>query len=242
MSSVIYLNTRDRDDGQNDNAIFYANKSQLSGYKKLTLESFSMQHSMYPFSPTRCNNIIYVQIAGITSTTYEAVIPANNYTSSQFTTELATQLNSAASGIWTVTYDSQSGKLTITKNGTFRFVDGPCSGHAEVGYDLTDTVFELSKVMHSPLNLSGTQYIDVVTNIAGSSWNSTGTYTVLVRVPLSESFGDVIIYNANLKHSLMTRGSMTQLEFALRDDRGRRLGLDENSHVNYTFLLEEVHE
>jgi hypothetical protein len=242
MTSYLYFNTRDRDEGEfNDMATFYVNKSQLRGTKLLTLESISLQHTMVPFSPTRCNNILYVQTTN-DATTYEAVIPANNYNSTEFVTTLTSALDSATGDSWSVSYDTQSGKLTLNTNGpTFRIVSGECSAHAEVGWDLEITGFQSgATVLHTPLNLSGTQYVDVVTNMSGLSYNSTGTYTVLVRIPVRESFGEIIIYNSAFKHSIMTRGSMDQVTLGLRDDRGRRLGLDNNSYVSYAFMLENV--
>ena len=186
-----------------------------------------------------------MQTAGVTGTTYEAVIPTNNYNATQFIAALKTALDSATGDTWTVTYDSQSGRMNMNSGGpTWRIIDGECSAREEVGWNPSRTGFTsgAALTLPTPLDLSGTQYVDISTNIAGNSYNSTGTYTTLVRIPVVQSFGEVIIYTSNFPHSLITRGSVDQINLQLRDDKGRRLNLQENSHVSYAIKLDRLGE
>lgn len=243
MSRAIHFNTADRDEGVNNaNCIFYRTDFRSFRNQDLTLIDMNVPITFYPISVYRHNYRLYLQEDGVTATTFVATLTTNtNYTGLTLATEVASALNGSGTGkTYTATYDLDTNRLTVTTSaGTFRLVDGTESAHEEVGYDVSDSAFYgTSFNFPYPIDVSGTKYIDVLTNVgSGSSWNSTGTYNITARVTNIASFGEILQHSFNFPLRMRMTQSSDRISFQLRDDRGYIIELGPNSHASFTFLL-----
>lgn len=240
QSHYIYLNTRDRDEGSNANAVFYIDKRTMPREFMLTLESIQFPHHMYPFSNERRATTIYW--SEDTPATLQASITINrNYTGSTLASELTSVMSAASSRTYTASYDIDTKKIKISVDiGTFRILSGENDINSEIGFD--EGLVLASEVEGSnPVDLSGTKYVDVVSSLGGGlNYNSTGAYSVLCRMPTSASFGEVVLYEPQLKHSIIGQNTNNSISIALRDDRGNYVQLGSNGYVGYAFQISRV--
>lgn len=216
----------------------FAAANDLTNYV-LSMESVSFPNAVYPINSN--NNKIYWKEDGggtITSTLTE-----NNYTGSEMATELQTQLN-ADTGLartYTVAYDSQSKKLTITVDSgipdTIQFVNGDNNAYDELGYNAPTSAATVLTADY-PVRLDGTQYVDVVSTIGNLNYSSNGRTNILARVPVLSSFGSVIFYENDSDDLLdLVQYDMANIEVRLLDDKGNLWNLPANSNVSYVLKL-----
>jgi len=245
---LVFLNTQDRVEGTDPyDAVFNIssiNVSNILNYS-LTMKDVEIPNTAYPISAARGNNTIYFQEDNNTGVTYSGTFPEKEYTGSTFAAAIKTIMDAATGNayVYTVSYDAYTKKLTIN-NATmdaFRIVDGPLSAHREMGWDVinvTDfksiTAYELAW----PIDIVGTNYVDICTNIGVRNVNTTSSQNVLFRVPISGAFGAIIYYsNYDTDSIFMSADSLTGLRFTLRDDRNRLFTIAGNSNVSFTLKL-----
>lgn len=230
----IHLNTRDRESGTNQNATFSVRRGSLPEAFRATLESIQFPHQMYPFSTDRENTFLEVIESGTPKT---VVFDVNrNYTGTSLATELTTAMNAAMTGTVTVTYDTETKKLTFVSTATFSFSAASTSLN-ELGSPST-TVTATSHESRFPVDLSGTKYVDVVSTMGGHrNVCTTGPYGVLARMPALASFGEVVLYEPPQRHEVQCMLHGETLTIQLRDDRGRLVQLGDNGYVGYSFQI-----
>jgi hypothetical protein len=242
MSTFLFLNTKDRAEGTNEDATFNIPASQIYGGQQLTLESMQFPHMMYPISEERGNHIIYFYEAATPATIRQAMVAVNvNYDLTSFADAIEVAMLAAGTAATIVTVrDSVNLKLTLNGIAAPTIVDGPFSMHNEMGYDLTQGAL-LALTMANPVDLSGTKYIDVIARMGSHySYNSTGTYTVLSRVPVLSNFGAAVLHNPSLKMGINVNSSMPSIRLSLRDDRGRKVQMGSNAFISYSFMLSAI--
>lgn len=238
----LFFNTRDRNEGTNENSVFYIDKRSMPRDFMLTLESIQFPHHMYPFSSKRKNTTLYFQENG-SSTTLEAPLTLRtNYNAESLAIELKAKLEAAGAETYTITYDNFSKRYTISSTGTFKIVDGEFNINAEIGHDVSqNSSFVSSLVLANPVDLSGTKYVDVISTLGGGlNYTTTGAYTVLARMPTVSSFGEVIFYEPTFTHSIVGHAATNTIGVALRDDRGFYIELSDNSYVSYSFQMKAI--
>jgi hypothetical protein len=251
MSSgeYLFLDTRDRDSGTNQDARFSFNDSIREGPFYMILEKVQLPHVFYPFSTERHTTRLYVELSGTASDGIKEVGLAINraYTADELSAELNQNLTNTLPGDWAVTYNTTTGKFSIATSaqaGSWRIVDGVDSIHREIGWDITR---QTSFISFGPpgttgfdvADLSGTKYIDVITNLGGSSNYSSGPVTPIARVPVEVPFGNMVFFVVDTLHRLDGSASGT-MQLQLRDDRGYTIQMGENHSVAYTFVLGSV--
>jgi hypothetical protein len=239
MSSLVLLNTRDSETSVNYNTFWQIQRPQLNTLKgfKLSLQNIEFANTVYPINAN--NNIVTFDEGGGSLT---ATLTANSYTGSELASHLKTQMDAAvgAGDTYTVTYDSQSKKLTIASTGTYFFVSG-VANHAfdELGITTLDDAAAASRTSDVPINVSGSQYVDIVTDLSNLNYSSSTTAHVLARVPLNVAFGQVVFYEPNNDGSLFsTVDHLDYVSMALRDDKGNLWELPSNSYVSLVLKLE----
>lgn len=239
MSHFVYLNTKDRDDGTNADAFFILNRISPRTRYYLTIESIQIPHMAYPFSISRGNYQVTIELSegGFEVITLPVDTDYNG-------TTLVDALNAGVDpglGI-TFSYDVSSKRITMTRGAnSFRIVNGDNSAHIELGYDVFNTSFYTSVIFSSPVDLSGTKYVDVICSLGGGfNYSSSGTSRPIARIPVRESFGEVILFEPRLKHSVLGKENTENIELQLRDDRGKFFDLKFNSYVSYSFMMEPI--
>ena len=240
QSHYIYLNTRDRDEGSNANSVFYVDKRTMPRTFMLTLESIQFPHHMYPFSNERRTTTVYFQEDFSTTTISNTIEINRNYTGTTLAAELENAMSNASAKTYTVTYNIDTKRFRITvSSGTFRFVDGEFDINYEIGFDVTtQSNFAALHEGANPIDLSGTKYVDVVSSLGGAlNYNSTGSYSVLCRMPTQASFGEVVLYEPTMRHAIVGHNTNDTITLALRDDRGYYVQLGNNGHVGFAFQI-----
>lgn len=185
---------------------------------------------------------LYVQVdsgAGYGATTTVTLTPGV-YTVASFVPHLKARLEAALGGTWTVSMNSTTYKLSIGNDliTSFRFMSGADDVYQIIGYDpldLPDTVAS-TRVAPGILDLSGSKYIDVV--ISGyKNTTSTSSVPATIRVPVTENFGTLVVYQPSLEISVDVMG-IDLLEVRLYDDSQRFYELPVNCPVEMTLELQ----
>lgn len=212
--------------------------NDLTNYS-LSIESVSFPNAVYVINST--NNKIYWKEDG--GATITSTLTTNNYTGDEIAVELQAQLNAdtALARVYTVTYDSQSKKLTVSCNAgvpdTIQFVSGDFNTYNELGYNAPTSALTILTSDY-PIRLDGTQYIDVVSSIGNMNYSSNGRTNILARVPVLSGFGSIVYYENDSDDLLdLVQNDMTNLEIRLLDDRGYQWDLPANANVSYVLKL-----
>lgn len=240
MSSLLFLSTRVQDGDENYNASWSINLPRLNTIHsyKLSLQNIEFPNTVYPINVYNKN--IYFNEGGVT---LQAVLTENNYTGSQFAAEVKAQLDIASGGgqLYTVTYDSQAKKLLITAPGNFQFEDGAFNSYDELGFNVENFTSSASYLSDYTINLSGTSFVDVVTNFSTHNHSVSTTAGVLVRVPVNVTFGNIVFYEPSTDDNLfVTTNQIDNIFVQLRDERGNLFLLPRNTHLSMTLKLDTV--
>ena len=244
--SYMYLHTFDRNNGTNADAEFIISGfNNLPSDMNLTLESLQFPNILFPFTELRRNYIIYFQVDQNENTTIQALLPRDRIfvNGGDLATAVSAAMTTAVNNAYTfeASYDPNTLKLTVSQpEHDFKFVDGPFTGHRELGYDLEKQTFEFQHTGETNVDISGTKYVDVLMTGTGvNNYTSGGSYDVFVRVPIDVAVGSMVFYEPRLKHSVKS-GANQFLKLRLRDDRGLPVDLGFNSYVSYTFLITQT--
>ena len=110
VKSEIFVDSSDRNSGDtiNDFSIDLSD-SKYDTINAIEIKKVDMVKSFYNIDDT--NNQIYFLDTGVTATT--STITNQDYTEAQLATEVQTQMNADGDGTYTVTFGSQTGKMTL---------------------------------------------------------------------------------------------------------------------------------
>jgi hypothetical protein len=237
-SSLLFLNTDDSQFTQNASDALFELDSNVFGDLtnfSLSLQSAELANTVYPINRFY-NKIYFKENAGATLT---ASLDFNNYTGTEFASEVQTKLNSVGTLSYTVAYDNQSKKLSIstTIGNTFQLVEGTNDVYREMGYAVP-TADSISLISDYPVRLDGSAWVDILSSVGHMNYSSNGRDNVLSRVPLNVPFGNVIFYENESDDFLRTLSSdISTLELRMVDDRNNPFELPNNSPVGYVLKL-----
>lgn len=200
------------------------NDPYLSAYKdyNITFVRATIPNLVYGF--TAYNNKLYIKENG--GGTITITIPTNDYSGSQMATRLQALFNAAtlAPLVYTVTYDSQAQKMTVSVAGvnTIQFVSGTASAYRELGWYTLPTAAAASLTSEYPVQLGGTNYLVVVASFASeASIGSTLSNGIGCIIPVDVPFGGVIYFSPESPNMYLTQeGYLTEIEISFRDERG----------------------
>lgn len=212
--------------------------NDFSGYT-LSLQECSIPNLVYPF--TTQNNKIYFKENG--GSTLTATITSQNYNSTEFVSELQTQLNSAGSLTYTVSYDSQTEKLSISVPipDTFQFVAGDNNAYYEIGLVLDDETDSSSKTLTNPIRLDGSAYIDLQLSIGNMNYSSNGKTNVFGRIANAVPYGGINYYSNDSDDFLsLVVSDITNIDMRLFDDKGNRFQLPSNCNVSIILKIANI--
>lgn len=241
MSSLLFLNTRDGEVDENYNNFWSIDLPRLNMLRdfRISLQNIEFANTVYPIN--RHNNKLYFSEDG--NPTVTATLSVNSYTYTTMAVELKAQLEAAGAGTYTVTYNTSSKKFTIAVSGgatNFQWVTGVDNAYEELGFDESLFTNSISLTSNYPINLSGSRYVDVVTNFSGFNHSVSTTANVLVRVPIDVNFGSVVFYEPNTDDNLfVSADQLDDIYVQLRDEKGNFWELPKNSHLSITFKITE---
>lgn len=164
-----------------------------------------------------------------------------NYTGAQLATELQTQLNASGTlnGTFTVTYDSQTLKITIAS--TVAYVINSGNVLDIVGYTVLPTTSGTSTTGDSPVRLDGTAYVDLITSLGKSSYSSRNITNTFFRICLNADVGSMVYYTPKTQHGIkLNSPDLTSFSIRLIDDKGNLYDLPPNCDISLTLRLESI--
>lgn len=244
-SQLIFLNsdhaTKLTSSGSPSDVIYNLNFNQsneLDNYN-MSIQQVTLPNSVYPINANN-NKLYWSEDGGATIT---STLTPNSYSGTQLATEIATQMNADSARTYTVTYDSQSKKLTFTESvglpNTFEFLTGSYNCVKEIGVDGDGSTHSTSYVADNPVYLAGTQYIDIQADISSNNYSSNGKSNIIERIPINANFGSVITYqNASDDFIKLNEDSLNTLEIRILDDKGYLWDLPSNAQVSMVLKLQ----
>lgn len=242
----LLLDTRDK----NSNSTNYEPEwtldigKSLNGHYTIGFDGCVIPNLVYPVNSSN-NTFVFAEGGGsnITST-----LTAQNYTGTQLASELQTVMNNDGGLVYTVSYDSQTGKLTISPSSStvqFKTTNTSFTAGFVLGFDTSSDTADASSITSDyPVRLDGSMYIDIeLFGASTMSISSKNTSTPFVRIPLTSSFGSIITYdNQDISENLMSidANNLSNLRLRIRSDTGSNWLLPDNAYCSFVFNLYQV--
>lgn len=192
----IFLDSRQRSYGNNTNFSVGLNDFNFSNNESVSVsvDEVNMFNLQYPINST--NKTITFQEDGVASD-LTATLTEGNYTGSEIATELQTQLNSAGANTYTVSYNSTTGKLTISDDAGLPSTINLTDIDDIFGF-VTPTGFLATHTGTNPINLSGVEYVDILLPnlLTGNMTTSANRNGIMKRIPLDVGWGGLVSYRS----------------------------------------------
>lgn len=232
-NTYLYLNSRDAISTENSDIHWQLNWSGIDNHNFLLhVESISFPNVVYNVN-SNYNTINLTDVGGTVTIT----LTTQNYTVTELVTELETKLNaSSLSGTFTVTYSSQTFKLTIASDLVFTINSGTACELC--GFTQLPTASATSAVGDSPVRLDGTTYVDIITSIGKSSYSSNSLTNIFYRIPVHQRLGDLVYYQSTLADGIKIQDTqLTSFNLRLRDDHNNAYELPRNCYLSLVLKL-----
>lgn len=204
----------------------------------IQLLSVQFPNSVYPINTY--NKSITVKQSGVSET---SSLTSGIYSGSTMASHLKTVLDAMSfAQTYTVTYNTAQQNLTITPSaGTFAISVGSVN---DVAYNLgvsdaQSGVESAAFTTTNPLNIGGTVYVDVHSNLGIDHISSTSSGRLLCRIPVEVDFGEIVTWQPPVPMIYRVDGSsLDYFEVRLYDDQGNPFVPPyENSNINFVFLI-----
>jgi hypothetical protein len=237
MSQLLYINSADRASGSiNDFHIFLQDDLLFGQHKDV-----AVIEAIIPFSYYAINSNNDTFLCGPTGDD-TVTLTDGNYTGTELATHLAVALNVALVPTYSVAFSSITGKFTYSTgdNSDFDLITDT-KNYKYLGFLPSTTNSSASGILVSAnvVNLSGTEYIDILSNLQIATENTTNLQkNVLARIyPNSSPFASVF-YTMATDNSIHFDGQhLNRLHIQLFDDQGDALGLNGN---HWAFTLKTI--
>jgi hypothetical protein len=240
--SYLFVSSKDKISGTPaDFTVFINPNNHIRDHQvSLSLKRFILLNLQYGVNTT--NNTLVFEENG-SGTDLTTTITPGVYDSTTFATVLKTALDLVGANTYTVTYNDTTKKYTIAADGinTFKLVSG--SINQVIGWPSTGmSAFVNSETGSYPINLAGTDYIDVYSNLGNQNLKSGNNLRgyLLARIPVEVGYGSMIV--ANTEHdatfNIINPQSLQELRIQLYDDKNELMDLPDNCTVSMKFLVE----
>jgi hypothetical protein len=239
-STFLYLDTRHALNPSEPSVGSWPLNMQLSQFSRthIQVSDLAFANTVYPIN---VNNNILIYEENSASSTTTSTITIQNYSGPQFATELQTQMNTDTQEgtVYTVTYNSQTKKISIVTDGNDFRISSASSCLDEIGLDYTGmSVASTSAEMLYPVQLGGSNYVDVVSNLSVKNINTSGRSNILARVYITVPFGSIQTYQNSTEDKIpLFSEELSSLELRLIDEKGNLWELPPNSHAAYSMKL-----
>jgi len=200
----------------------------------IALQSVILPNLVYPVNSN--NNTVLFSEDGAGS--FTATLTEGTYSSSEIISELKTKMDAVGSNAYTVTYNSNTFKITIATSGTSVQLLEDSTAQKVLGFPSTGSADASSITSSYPIRLDGSQYVDIITSLPSSNIVSDNR-PVFTRIPLAVAYGELLFYMPPVKQSLpLKHDSVITLDMRLTDDEGNSFELPINANIQYTFQIE----
>jgi len=253
MQYQLFLDTRQGEESNNYNTSFNIQDQKLNALRGVRVKACSAQFANAVYPINRFNNKLYFTetVSNVTSAVLTVTIPYGNYTGDQMATALTTLMTAASVNTITYTwaYDSDDKVLSLTTTLTgsdyFQFAFDSYSIYEELGFDVDSFEDPYQEFVGSyPVNLSGTKYVYVCTNLSTLNYSSGPVNDILCRVPVSVSFGNIVYWENQQSTSpfFVSAPALQDFRITLRDDKGNFFELPDNAHFAIELNVEVISE
>jgi len=236
--TLLFLNTRDSVNGDTPHdAYFSVPSNQVSDtYSEVELISVAFNNLRYPINSTN-NSLVVSENSGAGSFTLS--IAENLYTGISLATYLSTQMTSASTQAitYTIAYNNDSKKLSFSASALNFRILSTSTCLEELGFDRTGmSSFVASIPAPYPVQISGSPYVDILSNLPTRNTSSNGYFNVLCRVPLEVAFGSLISYQPPSPVVIrMSASDFDGIDLSMRDYKSNPFSLPPTCNVCYTF-------
>lgn len=235
----IYLDSRYATDPSEPSIAVFNLNMLLNTYNHthVQLADASFANLVYPINSS--NQTLVVEENGASST-ITLTITSQDYTGDEFATELQSILNAgtAEGTTYTVSFDSQTKKITISTDGNDFRITSASTCLFEIGLYTEMSSASTNFTMPYTVRLDGTEYVDIVSNLKVNNINASGRSTTLARVYLDSSYGSLVFWENETNDNLPFFGSdFSAIEMRLIDSKGNLYALPPNAPVSYTLKL-----
>jgi hypothetical protein len=253
LARYLYIDSQDQVSGGAKNnqrfvvEISNIGQSNLRGFE-MSLQDMSFLNTHRTIHPY--NKYLYFEESSNPGVIVRAEVVEGVYTSSTISAAVKTAMDAVADvgNTYTVAYSSTSQKLTITLDtglpNTFEFktyaqygdyYDYTC--YHMLGFDQSLFGVVNSDESDGILDLSGTKYVDIFTNLPTINASSNARRP-FARVFLDVAYGYYFHYsNSDTDYNYLETNGLNIIEFDLYDDRGHPFDLSNNSFVHMTMKL-----
>ena len=198
----------------------------------VALDECVFYNTQYPINSNN-NTIIFQENDSISNLTM--TLTPGNYTGSDLATEFQTQMNTIGGNTYSISYDSGTGKLTITEilPANFKLV----SINELYGFDTMNS-FQASKTADNPAILSGVEYVDLMlpSLISNNVSTNSNTNGIVKRIPLDLPWGSLIVYKSEESDQsvIVNKEYLNNIRVQLYNPDHTIFDLSNNSHLSVT--------
>jgi hypothetical protein len=209
------------------------------------VQAIALAECIIPASYYRINNTNNIFNLGISGVYSPVTIPPGNYTITNFigsAGQLALSLNTVTPGVsWTSAYNTITGTMSVSNSISEAFsFESNYYNNSYLGMGVSAIVSSVGGILVSPnpLDLSGTKYIELRTNMNMNS-STTINYDkgTLARIPTNSTAFGIISYTAESFKWINSQNKYYQnINLRLFDDRQEPLSLN-NLDYNCTLIF-----
>lgn len=246
MAYQIYLDTRTSDGTSNYDTKWYFNHERFELQRDFTVTLRTVEFPNLVYPTNEFNNVISFTPDSVTALT--VTLTPGVYNGYYYATTLAAEMQALLRAYDTPTYSAAtiSGsfnvytqKITLTSSVPIKFVLVDNSAYEQMGFD--ESLFDTAHTTWTsafPVHLSGTTYVDVVTNMSVPSYNLRNTGHLLCRIQVDQPFGYDIYYKHESPDFIpCTTRHLDFMEITLYDDHGNLFKLPDNAHLSMVLTL-----
>lgn len=207
----------------------------------LEVVSICFPNAVYPINET--NNRVYIVRSSTPLITTTISITPGNYNSASFVAELQNQLDLVyGSNVFTVTYKTTTHTLALTDSAqTFAFVSGLYTMYEEIGFLGTLGKFGATQKCTGPLNISGSKYVDIFSNIPTRNAVSSSNAYHLCRIPLVDNYGYIVYYEPQFQYqSEASNLNFPVLSLVLKDEKQNLWSLPTNTYISLVIRIKQL--
>ena len=241
-ATYIHLHSRDAKIGKTsiEECEYHLPITSATGFNYSTISLYSMSFINSVPGVNENNNVISIsENNGVDN--ISITITPGVYSGAEFATKLATDLSAVSARTYTVTYNEITKKFTFTISATnFRF-NTATTANKVLGLTTTqlDGDYDTTLTSGGIINLSGTKYIYVCSNLSTNNLSSNGRNDVLAIVPIFQGYGVFNFYESlESAPQFLRNRDIDTIQIKLYDEDLRPYKLSEHSDYVLTLKLE----
>lgn len=224
----VIVNSRLRDSGTENN-FSYTLRWPVSDPISYAVESVQLYNTAYTIN--NYNNKLYWTDS--TPTAHTTTLTNGNYTVSSLASHIETLMNAAntGSGTFTVTSNTNTGKITITNSSVnFSLTFGTNTENSvssTIGFNNANKTSSQTYTGEKIVKLN-TKYYSIYGDIGSqNSYSADELVNIIAYVPNNVNFGDMINYQSELAKSFkITEKEISRMKFYIKDDMGNIVDLN----------------